>query len=229
MTALVVAIALLSLVFLAPWLAVRIAERSPIDPPRRSGWFWATALLAFLGLIFGLGEVTIPAFIVGWLIVWTVRLLPRWLASVPACLAVAILAGYFSGHRIYGSPRITDNRPLLQRYFEAVRLEAPNVIICSDGTKHPITGIEFRREILALPVEDQRRAIDRTGQPLRFVPDSDRPSGFTAEHRIDYFCGNSFFPSFFPRDLPSYRKEDLGVALRWLATVDSASQPPISR
>lgn len=229
MTTLVLVIALLSLVFLAPWLAARIAERSPIDPPWRSAWFLATALVAFLGLIFGLGELTIPAFIVGWLIVWTVWLLPRWFATVPACLAVAILAGYLSGHRIFGSPRITDNRPLLQRYFEAVRLEAPNIVICTDGTKHPITGIEFRPEIVALPVEDQRRAMDRTGQPLRFVPDSDRPSGFTVEHRIDYFCGNSFFPSFFPRDLPSHRREDLGVALRWLVTVDPTSQQQISR
>lgn len=224
MTALVVVIALLSLAFLAPRLAARIAERSPGDPPRRSAWFWATALVAFLGLIFGLGELAIPTFIVGWLTVWTVRLLPRWFAMVPACLTVAILAGHFSGHRIYGSPRIADNRPLIQRYFVAVRLEAPNIIICTDGTEHAVTGIEFRPEILALPVEDQRRAMDRTGQPLRFAPDSDRPSGFTVEHRIDYFCGNSFFPSFFPRDLPSHRKEDLGIALRWLATSPTSQQ-----
>lgn len=229
MTAFAIVIALVSLVFLAPWLSDRIAERLPIDPPRRSGWFWTTALLAFLGLSFGLGGVTIPAFIVGWLIVWTVRLLPRRVAWIPACLAVAIVAGHFWGHRIYGSPRITDNRPLLQRFFEAVRLEAPNVIVCTDGSKHSVAGIEFRPEILALPVEDQRRAMDRTGQPLRFVPDSDRPSGYTVEQRIDYFCGNSFFPSFFPRNLPSHRKEDLAVALRWLATVAPTSQMPISR
>jgi len=229
MIALVIVIALVSSVFFAPWLAARKAERTPLDPPRRSGWFLTTALAAFLGLIFGLGELTIPAFIVGWLIVWTVRLLPCWVASIPACLAIVTLAAYFSGYRIYGSPRITDQRPLLQHYFEAVRLEAPNFIVSTDGTKHPITGIEFRPEILALPAEDQLTAMDRTGRPLRFGPDPDRPSGFTAEHRNDYFCGNSFFPTLFTRDLPSHRKEDLAVALRGLATTAPTSQPPISR
>ncbi|MBL9115686.1 MAG: hypothetical protein JNJ83_11820 [Verrucomicrobiaceae bacterium] len=229
MTAFVIFFALVSLVFLAPWLADRIAERSSIDPPGRSGWFWTTAFLAFLGLMFGLGEVTILAFLVGWLVVWTAKLLPRWMASIPAGLAIAIVSGHLCGYRIYGSPRIADNRPLLQRFFEAVRLEAPNVIVCTDGSKHPVAGIKFSPEILALPVEDQREAIDRTGQPLRFAPDSDRPSGYTVEHRIDYFCGNSFFPSFFPRDLPSHRKEDLAVALRWLVTADAPTQTPMSK
>lgn len=190
-------------------------DRVPPEPGRAL-MFWASLGILLPGLFVGFGELVLPLFIMFWCVVWTCRLSPRWTAGLPASFLLAFIIAHLQGHVLYGSPRITDNRPLLHQPLEIAKLEAPNMVVASDGSRHPVAGVEFKPEFLALPPEEQRWMMDRFDKPLRFSPDTTRPRGYVAEHRIRYFCGNSFFPSFLPKNLPKYRTEDLAVTLDWL-------------
>lgn len=192
-----------------------LVDRAPVEPDR-ARLFWPSLSILLPGLLVGLGALVLPLFIGFWCIVWTYRLFPRWTAGLPASLLLACIIAHFQGYILYGSPKIADNRPLLHQPFEIARLEAPNMVVASDGSRHPVAGVEFQPEFLALPPEEQRWRMDRFEKPLRFSPDATRPSGYAAEHRIGYFCGNSFFPRFLPKNLPKYRTEDLAVTLDWL-------------
>jgi hypothetical protein len=53
--------------------------------------------------------------------------------------------------------------------------------------------------------------------------DAASPSGVVFQRHCNYWCGNTFFPTFLPRRLPAYTKADIGYYLTaaGLATADS--------
>lgn len=196
-----------------------MANRAP-EVNRGTSLLWPSLLFLLIGGLLDPSGLLVLLFIVFWCLIWTWRLRSRWAVALPLSVLLVAIIATSQGYKLYGSPELWDNRPLLQHPHEIVRLESPNIVVCSDGSRHAVAGIEFRNEVLTLSPEEQRSAIDRRAEALRISPDSTQPSGYVAEHRINYFCGNSFFPTFLPQRLPTHRTEDLAVALRWLAVHD---------
>lgn len=157
----------------------------------------------------------------GFLAFWAVRLTwqtrgGRW-AFLPAVVGVIIISAHFAGWKVYGSPELHDNRPLFENSLMLDHLEMPNVMVASDGSRHALKGVRWVDKLEFLSGENIHMLASSTGgRHLRFVPSSepDFASGYAVETRNQIFCGNSFFPSFFPRTIPAYRKEDAARVLR---------------
>lgn len=165
--------------------------------------------MLLLLLIIGLGEMGWLVFVGLWMVLLVIRLFPRWPLVIPAVIGVAILALHAGGYKLYGSPKLHDNRPLLQNAWVLDHLEMPNVLVATDGSRHPLSGLTFRDGLERIPAYEQTRMFDRRGEPLRFAKAGDLPGGYAVERRIGYWCGNTWFPSFFPRRLPSHEREDI--------------------
>ncbi len=192
-----------------------LMERSP-PKPGQGLWFWLSLFILIVGFGLGLGEFVILAFVVAWCVVWAWRLRGRWIACLPLTILLVFLIGHSQGYKPYGSPSRIDNRPLLTHPLEVDHLEEPNIVVATDGSRHALKGVAFRADLFQLPPSEQRRMVDRLGTPLRFQGDDGCPSGFVTEHRNHYFCGNSFFPTFFPQALPTHTKLDLAESMTGL-------------
>lgn len=205
MQALVVTISILTLVslLLAEWLSERRM----------------TALITSVAIVI-LGFVLMIEWVwVGFVGFWTLRLslrcLPRFTALVPFVIGTTVIAMHMSGLKFFGSPTLRDNSPLLSDPLTLDHLEPPNFLVATDGKKYSLRNEEFIQEITQIPRDQIIELIDRAGSSLKFKSaETDLyPSGFVAEQRIHYWCGNSWFPRFFPGTLPSHRRADLREVL----------------
>lgn len=167
--------------------------------------------LAVLLLLFfiGLGEVAWLVFVGLWMILLVSRLFPRWVLVFPVAAGAAIFSLHAGGYKLYGSPKLRDNRPLIENAWVLDHLETPNILVATDGSRHALPGVVFREGIDRIPAYEQARMFDRQREPLRFAKASDLPSGYAVERRMLYWCGNTWFPIFFPRHLPSHEREDV--------------------
>jgi len=181
--------------------------------------------VVFLLFLIGLGEWGWLAFVVFWTGVWVVRLFPRWPLGFPLVAGVAILGLHAVGHKFYGSPRLIDNRPVLEHAWTLDHVEMPNVLVATDGSRHPLSGIIFRDMFDRIPAYEQARMFDHAREPLRFAKASDVPGGYVAEKRWLYWCGNTWFPNFFPRRLPSHGRVSINEVLRDYATKPALPDP----
>ncbi|CAN5721029.1 hypothetical protein BH11VER1_BH11VER1_20990 [soil metagenome] len=212
----VFAVFLIAALFVLPRLLTKwIVDRTP-EKPEGTRFFWPSVFLLGIGVIF-LADFGWLLFVIFWCGVWIWRLAPRWTCVMPLLCGLAIGGAHVQGYKFYGVPQLADNRPLLPHPLELARLELPNTLVAKDGSRHKVAGFEFRQSLADLSPEEQLAVVDRLRKPLLFLPDASYPSGYVAERRIDYFCGNSFFPSFLPARLPTHEKRDMAVALRWLA------------
>lgn len=160
-------------------------------------------------VIVGLGEAGWLGFVGIWMVLLVIRLFPRWTLVVPASVGATILALHAGGHKFYGSPTLRDNRPVIGNAWVLDHLEAPNVLVATDGSRHPLPGVVFREGLGRIPFYEQARMFDRLREPLRFAKAGDLPGGYAAERRMLYWCGNTWFPRFFPRRLPSHERADV--------------------
>lgn len=133
------------------------------------------------------------------------------LGTIAITVTVFVVAS-LAGHPIYGRPVVKDNRPLLQNSVSIDRLEAPNLVVTSTGDWLKVEGVAFEDWAIDSPPGDLRKFFNDR-DPLRICADSDQPSGVGFEWKVNYFCGNTFFPRFFPKPLPRYRIADLGQAM----------------
>jgi hypothetical protein len=113
-----------------------------------------------------------------------------------------------------------DNRPLLKNSVLIDHFEAPNLVVTSTGDRLHLNGFVFNEHISeATPKTLQE--VFRHHDPIRIAADPTQPSGVGAELRIEYWCGNSFHQSFWPKPpLPRYRVADLGQSLSFLGVGD---------
>lgn len=160
-------------------------------------------------LIVGLGEAGWLAFVGLWMVLLVVRLFPRWTLVVPAAVGGAIFAMHAGGYKFYGSSKLRDNQPVIENPWVLDHLEAPNVLVATDGSRHALPGVVFRDGLERIPAYEQARMFDRLRESLRFAKAGDLPSGYAVERRMLYWCGNTWFPHFFPGRLPSHKREDL--------------------
>ncbi|QIF02128.1 hypothetical protein [Roseimicrobium sp. ORNL1] len=141
--------------------------------------------------------------------------------AVAAGLGIVVAHG--AGYKLYGRAIELDNLPVLHAPQEVASFAMPNVVITKDGSRHELRGVQFTPFLPERPFEELRGMLLRTGKsiPLLIEPDPASPSGFVVQSRREYFCGNTFFPTFTPRRLPMYARDDLGELLSYgsLATL----------
>ena len=130
------------------------------------------------------------------------------LALVVLIVAQAIVAS-ISGRKIYGRPVVIDNRPLLKGSVLIDHLEAPNVVVTSTGDRLQVVGVVFEQWAIDSPARDLHEFFNDP-DPIRICSDPKQPSGVAFEWKFRYWCGNTFFPRFFPKPLPRYEVADLG-------------------
>lgn len=156
----------------------------------------------------------------------------RWALPVPFAL-ILILVLDSEGYRIYGSPRIIETR-VLQSPRIITHLEPPNRIRFADGGTTSVYGVQILRPLdltsdpttlrkKSLSIDDALTLLSlnkgwREKEQLTLEAEEaerleDGSCKFNISVRNVYCCGNSFFASFWPKDLPSHRSEDLGVLL----------------
>jgi len=126
-----------------------------------------------------------------------------------AGLFLVILA-HLSGYKIYGSPTLYENQPLdMPRKVAAIN-EAGEIIL-ADGACYPIYGI---KTILSDPLSNTKYFQWQFPTLEVEVVDPDKPvSKIWCKIRIMYWCGNTWFPRFFPGRLNKFSKRDLGEIL----------------
>lgn len=175
--------------------------------------------LFFLLFLIGFGELGWLAFVLLWTVVWARRLFPGRASAIPVLVGGGILFLHLVGYKFYGSPRLYDNRPVLEQAWTLDHLEAPNVMVATDGSRHPVPGVVLLDGIDRIPADEQPRMFDRAREPLRFAKTAD---GYVAEKRNEYWCGNTWFPHFFPRRLPSHREAGMAEVFRYHVARPSA-------
>lgn len=169
----------------------------------------------FVAFAVGLGEWVWIGFVFYWAVRLTYLLYPRWPMTVPFLVGAVVLGLHFGGLKFYGSPHMRDNRPVLSgQIWTLANVESPNVLIATDGSRHMLKGCRFidlqaRKEYLPYLLSSLHE-----GHALEFIADSKAASGYATERRVRYFCGNTFFPHFFPRVLPKYTSGDVVEELR---------------
>ena len=181
-----------------------------------------TTAVALLAILTGIGEPFWLGFVGFWMIYPIVRRWPFPVSGLLLAAGVAVIWGHSEGYKLCGSPRIVDNRPLLQKdAWVFHHAESPNIVVATDGSKHAVTGIAFASESLLDPQEFHPADFCRDGKPFRFTRDLNTPSGYIAEVRISYWCGNTFFPVLLPRRLRSHSLQDMAQALKNLQSMPS--------
>ncbi len=169
-----------------------------------------------------------PAWI-GLLLAWSAVLVFRYDAPkvrlVVLCVAATVILAHRQGYKLYGSAVLYDNRPVLIKSHSLESVMPPNTLVADDGTRFEVRGVVFTKEFLQLPRDEMLRVFeyDPNNSDARVrVAKSDvhTPCGVAFERRGEYGCGNTFFPTFFPRRLPWFFAEDVAWHLldRNLAT-----------
>lgn len=136
-----------------------------------------------------------------------------------AALGIAFLTVHFAGFKIYGSATIRDNSPILSSPRRVASFAAPNIVVTTDGARYELRGITFTPDLASFSMESLSHYLNNDGEPLLIEADSRSPSGVVFQRRYFYFCGNTFFPTFFPARLPRYASSDLGEFLAKLPFV----------
>jgi hypothetical protein len=178
-------------------------------------------VLAAIGLVLSRmfqtgGDVVWLAFVVFWAVVGFFKEWPLKVTVPCFLLCLSIIVAHTLGYKVYGEVPLYDNRPLVEHALELDKLEAPNLLVATDGSKHALRGVKIRPEILAQRGTNPLRHISHSGTTYRFRADPSKPSGYLMEHPIYYFCGNIFFARFFPRRQPMYKTSDAAKGLLFL-------------
>ena len=131
-------------------------------------------------------------------------------------LTVPLLGGYLGCRAFYRSPGLVEHK-VLDKPVRLVALAPPNVVEVEGGGKYELAFVVFL-------FEDRKTGVRklfpdfpprRDNRPVMVEPVSPggRSTRFNLRYEYWYGCGNTFFPRWFPRDLPSYEKRDLAAAL----------------
>ncbi|MCX6858496.1 MAG: hypothetical protein NTV80_26800 [Verrucomicrobia bacterium] len=192
---------------------------------RRMTAFVVSLAILVLGMVMMI-ELAWLGFVAFWGIRLFLRFLPKFTAAAPLLIAAIIFGFHLAGYKFFGRPMLEDNRPLIDSPLTLDHLEQPNILVATDGSKHELRGVRFITELADIPHEQIQQMIDPRKEPLRFAPvaDPNFDSGYAGELHMNYWCGNTWFPHFFPRHLPSHRKEDVTRILTNLIAKPSDSK-----
>ncbi|MDZ4402673.1 hypothetical protein [Prosthecobacter sp.] len=196
---------------------------------RLSGRSIAPLVISLAILVLGMilmAEIVWLGFVAFWGVRLSLRLRPRLLAAAPLLVAVVIIGCHLAGFKLLGQPALKDNRPLIESPLTLDRVAPPNVLIATDGSRHILRGVTFVAEMNQFPPDRVQALLGYKKTPLKFAATSDPafPCGYVGESRIQYWCGNTWFPHFFPSNLPTHRKEDVGSIFRVFVAKDNNSE-----
>lgn len=183
--------------------------------------------LLFIGMWF-LAEIAWLLFVAFWAIRLTILMWPARWAFVSLLAGATIIWAHFSGMKLYGSRPLYDNRPLFESALTLDHLELPNIMVATDGSRHVVKGIRWVDESGILFLEDHLLHSTGVDCPARFAPATGPafPSGYAIEARQLSFCGNSFYPVYFPRRLPRYHQKDVAEVLRHFISISELAGNP---
>lgn len=152
-----------------------------------------------------LGEVAWILLLIYWGYYFTKHLKNYSLKITSIILISVILVSHFLGYKFYGSPVIVDNFEDLPEAITLKSIESPNFLIATNNKKYTIkSSLTFIQN-----------TFTPSGPEINFSISEKFPSGFAIHEKSNYWCGNSFFPYFFPKNLPAYRLSDLGEYLEY--------------
>ena len=150
-----------------------------------------------------------------------------------AFLGIAIVV-FFGGIMLpRGRRTVVDNRPLLKNSVLIDHFEAPNLVVTSKGDRLHVEGVLFNDWMIESPPNELQKLF-RNRDPIRIAADPAQPSGVAIELRMEYWCGNSFQQTSWPKaplpPLPRYVSADFGTTLlmRSLASVNRKVMSPFN-
>ena len=129
-----------------------------------------------------------------------------------------LVAGGYLGFRcaFYGSPRLVENK-VLDKPVRLVAFVPPNIVEVESGHRYELDRVVFLFEERKTDVRQLFRGFPpgHDSRPVVVEPVSpgERSTRFNLRYENWYWCGNTFFPKWFPEDLPSYEKADLAATL----------------
>ncbi|MBE2180979.1 MAG: hypothetical protein IAE97_10955 [Chthoniobacterales bacterium] len=149
----------------------------------------------------------------------------RYWIVISGLVAVMGLVLHFSGFKLYGSAQVVTTPPL-PNARKLVSLQPPNQLRFSNGdtlsladiyipTSVDLSELSGRSEAVAndMRVFKLLRALG-FNQGTNTISVQVDPQGHAlAQRRMNYWCGNTFFPTLLPRRLPSHDTVDLGLKL----------------
>jgi hypothetical protein len=208
-----------------------------------------TAGLAILALvaITLLGEVALILGYIGLSIFAWVWFKRRWISASVTVMCLAALVLHSLGFKLYGRAVVATDRESLTRPRQAVALEPPSKVVFKDGSAIHLPDIFFPKVMDLLEgttnnhgvFQDRFRIHAQLGHDqyhqewidVEVEKSSANVSKAVCLRKANYWCGNTWFPTFFPSRLPKQLREDFGVmlvragvALPTVEYVTSASQ-----
>lgn len=128
-------------------------------------------------------------------------------------IGVLGLAVQMSTYKVYGRAQIVQTAPLPGARV-VTALEPPSLLRFADGGTAKLASVYFPREIKLDEVNGLTTGFHFfAGHRGKVVPTSVQmkgDGGADFQRRQVYWCGNTFFPTFFPSRLPSHETVDFG-------------------
>ncbi|MEO6182649.1 MAG: hypothetical protein ABIP71_06055 [Verrucomicrobiota bacterium] len=185
--------------------------------------FFVLVATAFLGeavLILGYFAMAIAAWF------WFRR---RWISGSITGLCLIAFLLHINGFKLYGKPVLIAEKESLKNPRTVVALEPPAKVIFADGESIELSGIFFPKSVNLLQGTTNVHDVfqDAAGIHVELRHDSYHQEQVEVEvqklgtngakaiclRRALYWCGNTWFPHFFPKGLPQRLREDFDVVL----------------
>jgi hypothetical protein len=175
-----------------------------------------------------LGETCL---VIGYVVVggWALVIANRQPASIWMLgVCILALALHLAGFKLFGKAMLADLQSL-KSPRRVVALELPNVLVLEDGSRAKLRDIFFFRPVnlmegttnyhdvvldsAGLHRELGLSAYRQEWVQVEIIGSEADYSKATCLRRVFYFCGNTWFPHFFPRRLPRHEREDFALPL----------------
>ncbi|MFX0210207.1 MAG: hypothetical protein ACFFDT_29770 [Candidatus Hodarchaeota archaeon] len=133
--------------------------------------------------------------------------------SIIFTLLIVLITAHILGYRIYGPPKLVSNQPL-QKPQKLIDINSSGEVILKNNMKYSIYGIVI---VIPDPFKQLRYFQLQQEHEIQVDKANDEMNVDKAriwyKHRNQYWCGNTWMPSFFPPRLYKYRKMDIAQIL----------------
>ncbi|MGV3533072.1 MAG: hypothetical protein ACO1QR_11940 [Chthoniobacteraceae bacterium] len=177
---------------------------------------WTVGILSLVMLAIGFGELVV---LCGFVILMLYGLFSdrRALRIALPIVACAGLVLHTMGFKIYGSPSFAPTQRL-PGAVTLVALKPPSTLLLENGDSVELGGVYFPAQMrLDVPSSHLQRLMHILGSRSDDTGLQVRVDGVSGKSeclgRLQYWCGNTFFPSAFPRRLPRHQRLDLAEVL----------------
>ena len=128
-------------------------------------------------------------------------------------LLIVLIIAHIFGYRIFGSPKLVSNQPF-KKPQKLIDINSSGEVILKNNMKYSIYGIVI---VLPDPFKQLRYFQLQQEHEIQVDKANDEMKVDEAriwyKHRNQYWCGNTWDPTFFPPRLYKYRKMDIAQIL----------------